>query len=59
MKQEQTRSFGGKTENFKSKKEKKFETKHLKAYKKGYKRFMSGIDITGNPIWNDVKEIWS
>lgn len=30
------RSFGGKINGFKDKEERRFENKHLKAYKKGY-----------------------
>lgn len=56
---EKKRSFGGKTENFKNKEEKRFEEKHLKAYLKGSKRFADGKDsITGLPKYFLVKENW-
>lgn len=53
------RSFGGKTENFKSKEEQRFEQKHLKAYLRGDKTFKYGFDKNGDPIFYKVKEIWS
>jgi len=54
------RSFGGKINGFKDKQERAFEQKHLKAYTKGHKRFRMGLDdITREPNWFPVKEVWS
>lgn len=47
--------FGGKTENFESKKERLFEQKHLKEYLKGSIVFTYGKDKAGNKIRHTVK----
>lgn len=58
-KEKKTRSFGGKITDFADKKERAFETKHLRAYLKGKKQFQHGKDPdTKEPIMFDVKEVW-
>lgn len=52
------RRFGGKTEGFLNKEEQRREEKHLKAYKKGHNRYISGYDLKGKPIYEPVIEIW-
>ena len=59
-----TRHFGGKIGNFADKFERAFETKHLKAYLRGAKRFIAGHytnGITGQreTYWATVKEVWA
>jgi len=44
------RSFGGKTENFKDKEEKVFYQRMLKAYLKGHKFFLFGVDRISTDI---------
>jgi hypothetical protein len=56
---EKRRSFGGKLDGFIDKYEAHFEQKHLKAYLKGQKYFTYGLDRNRNPIYHEVKEIWT
>lgn len=58
-KSERTRSFGGKTENFKDNVERNFEKAHLKAYLAGKTQFNQGFDSMGQPITHLVKVIWT
>lgn len=51
-----TRKFLGKTEEFISKEEQRFEQKHLKAYLKGHNTFTFGRDEHRNPIIHTVKQ---
>ncbi len=57
-KEEPKRSFGGKTENFENKKEENLEKKHLRAYLKGFKRYITSWTL-GLPNYSPVKEIWT
>lgn len=60
--EKKTRAFGGKTDNFESKEERRFEQKHLKAYLKGNRLFRHGYikNTIGfkEPMFFKVLEIW-
>jgi UDP-2,3-diacylglucosamine pyrophosphatase LpxH len=58
MEKEKTRHFLGKIENFKDKKEKELEKKHLKAYLKGHKLFVHGRNIEGKPQYYITLFAW-
>lgn len=47
--------FGGKIANFKDEAERAFEQKHLRAFLKGWQRFIHGKNLEGKPIWHNVK----
>lgn len=38
--------------------ERNFESAHLKAYLNGFKKFVFGRDENGFPMYHDVKERW-
>lgn len=69
-KEEEIRSFGGKlyvapdgengkTRSEENKRQRNFETAHIKAYLQGYKSFFFGKDSHGFPVRYSVNEIWT
>ncbi len=55
MRQKETREFHGKIKDFESKEEQKFETAHLKAYKRGQTFFKFGKNSDKSPAYHQVK----
>lgn len=50
-----SRQFDGKTDNFIDKREQNFYQKMLKAYCKGFTRFVFGRDSQNNPTYLEVE----